>query len=284
VREDRSTVGTLGGGCVEAEVIRRTHKEAMASGESSLMSFQLNHDWGWDDGLVCGGRMDIGVMPIDQTMDLTPYRAAIEAGQRYEATRFPVRVQHEGRWLEYHINLEARPPLLIVGAGHVGQALARLAVDLDFHVIVLDDRADFASPERFPAGVELRPGSMVQTLENYPIDPTCYVVIVTRGHQHDQQALEAVINTNAKYIGLIGSRRKKKVIFDDMEKRGVTDASTLERVHSPIGLDIGAVTVPEIATSIAAELVQQRRQVSPQLVSGPVDVTERARLETEAIQ
>jgi xanthine dehydrogenase accessory factor len=112
---------------------------------------------------------------------------------------------------------------------------------------------------------------IASALRKYPIDPGCFVVIVTRGHQHDHQALEAVIRRPARYIGLIGSKRKTRMIFKDLLASGVSQEH-VDRVHSPIGLPIDAVTVPEIAVSIVAELVQVRRQDTPTLVEGPIEV------------
>jgi xanthine dehydrogenase accessory factor len=269
IRADRSTVGTIGGGCVEAEVIRRAHKEAMATGEASRMSFVLDHDWGWDDGLICGGKMEIGVMPIGAGFDPAPYRRALEAARRREPATFPLIVRHEGKTLEYRVRLDPPPALAIAGAGHVGQALARIAVDLDFRTTVIDDRAEYASRERFDPRVELVVESIPGALERWKIDPETYVVIVTRGHNNDQRALEAVIGSDAGYIGLIGSQRKRRLIYEDLIKRGVAQEK-LDRVHSPIGLPIRATTAAEIAVSIAAELIQHRRRERRGLVEGPI--------------
>jgi xanthine dehydrogenase accessory factor len=269
LRSDFSTLGTLGGGCVEAEVRKRAF-DLLNTSRSGLLNFVLDHDYGWDDGLICGGSMDVGVMPIGSDTDLSPFQSAVEAMQRRQPASFPVIVTHEGRRLVYRVNMEVPPTLLIAGAGHVGQALAKLAVDLDFHVVVIDDRGDLASVDRFGSAVELLVGDIATTLREYPIDAGSYVVIVTRGHQHDEQALDAVIRRDARYIGLIGSKRKAKLILDGMRDAGV-DPSRIDRVHTPIGLSIGAILVPEIAVSIAAELVRVRRQESQKLVEGPTD-------------
>ena len=158
----------------------------------------------------------------------------------------------------------------------MGAALAKLAVDLDFRVVVLDDREDLLSRSRLPDPIETAPGTIPETLRDWPVDSNTYVVVVTRGHRHDAQALFAVIHSPAKYIGMIGSRRKIRVIFDDLESHDV-DRAKLERVHAPIGLDIGAVTVPEIAMSIAAELVKIRRRDAFDMVDGPFEVDHAAR-------
>jgi xanthine dehydrogenase accessory factor len=268
VCEDRSTVGTLGGGCVEAEVVRRAHQEVLSRKTGVQMHFTLNSDWGWDDGLICGGQMDIAAMALGHEADLVPYIDALAAHSQGHAASFPLRVEQDGGQVEYRIHLEEPPPLLIAGAGHVGQALARLAVDIGFAVTVIDDRPEYASTARLGPGVQVVVEDIAATLKQWPIDPRHYIVIVTRGHKHDETALESVIHSSARYIGLIGSRRKKKLIWDDLLAAGVPQEK-LDRVHSPIGLNIEAVTVPEIAVSIAAELIQIRRAAPYAAVEGP---------------
>jgi xanthine dehydrogenase accessory factor len=276
VRSDFTTLGTLGGGCVEAEV-RKAAFQLLQQGRSALLEFDLDHDYGWDDALICGGKMSIAVMPITRATDLQPFRQAVAFARKREPAQVPIVVNPDPKGdregaepaverRAYHLHLEVPPTLLIAGAGHVGQALARLAVELDFYVIVIDDRADFAAPDRFPAGVECRVGNIAGMLRDYPIDGGCYVVIVTRGHQHDAEALEAVIRRPAGYIGMIGSKRKSGLILRDLAQAGVA-AEQIERVHTPIGLPIGSLTVNEIAISILAELVQVRRRNTPKLVS-----------------
>ena len=257
LRADFSTSGTLGGGCVEAEVRRRAF-ELLQRRQSAMLDFLLDHDYGWDDGLICGGRMEIAVMPIEPGHDLAVFRAAVEAALRREPAEFPIEVQQESGRRRFVVSVETPPTLLIAGAGHVGLALARLAADLDFHVTVIDDRADYASPERFGPRVDLVVGDIADTLRRWKIDAGCFVVIVTRGHQHDHEALDAVVRGPAGYIGMIGSKRKRDMIFRDLAAAGVTPEQ-IARVRSPIGLPIGAVTVPEIAVSIAAQLVAARR-------------------------
>jgi xanthine dehydrogenase accessory factor len=127
-----------------------------------------------------------------------------------------------------------------------------------------------ASAERFAPPIERRVGDILSALQEYPVDENTFVVIVTRGHKHDRQALEAVILRPARYIGMIGSRRKAATILDGLRAAGVP-AEQLDRIHSPIGVPIGSITVPEIAVSIMAEVVQHRREQTPRLVSGPED-------------
>lgn len=276
VRADMSTLGTLGGGCVEAEVRKRAF-ELMQAGRSSLLDYVLDHDFGWDDGLICGGRMYVAVTSLNASDTLpsparaiAEYRSALERARRRETAEMPVFTQSDdGDWQRYRVHLEVPPTLLIAGAGHVGAALARVATNLDFHVVVLDDRADFANPEKIGADVQTVVGEIARELRNWPIDASTYVAIVTRGHRHDQEALSAVIGSSARYIGLIGSRRKSRMILEELAAAGATRAQ-IARVHTPIGLAIGAVTVPEIAVSIAAELVQIRRENQAGIVEGPL--------------
>ena len=253
---DGQTIGTLGGGCVEAEVrvqaIKVLHDRA-----SRLLCFKLDHDYGWDDGLICGGSMDIYVQTITDAASASIYRRALEALRRGESATLSIPYRSEDEQRVYHETLDPPAKLLIVGAGHVGQALASQAAALDFQVAVIDDRSDCASAERFPKADRIV-GDIETELTRHPIDPQTYIVIVTRGHRHDGRALATVINSPAKYIGLIGSKRKVVTIFQDLLSQGVAPEK-LEGVHAPIGLEIGAVTVPEIATSIAAELVAVRR-------------------------
>ena len=272
LRADCSTLGTLGGGCVEEEVKKRAYG-TLTRRQSALYDFVLDHDYGWDDGLICGGKMSIAVMPITPQVDLDPFREALQESREHKPASVPVVVQHEGKTLQYRLHLEAPPTLLIAGAGHVGQAVAKLAVALDFRVVVFDDRAEYASPQRFPPEVQRVVDDIPRGLKTHPIDSNCYVVIVTRGHSHDHQALDAVIRGAASYIGLIGSKRKTRMIFRDIRDTGVPQ-ELIDRVRTPVGLPIGAITVPEIAVSICAELIQHRRRATPKLVEGPLKKSE----------
>jgi len=278
VRADMSTTGTLGGGCVEADVCKRAFVH-LQRGETALMEFILNHDYGWDDGLICGGSMAIAMQPV-HAGNVAPYRAALDKARRREPANFPIAVIEDDREIQYRVRLEAPPTLVIAGAGHVGQAVANLATQLDFHVVVIDDRADFASRERFDSSVELIVDDIAAALKRVAMGEHTYVVIVTRGHRHDHESLAAVIDRTVGYIGLIGSKRKARMILDDLAKSGVS-RDTLERVRTPIGLSIGAITVPEIAVSIAAQLIEVRRREKPALVEGPLPLVAPAQSPTQ---
>jgi len=167
----------------------------------------------------------------------------------------------EGAQLEVLVEPLVLPPLLVIaGGGHIGQALALQAGLVGFQVVVIDDRREFVDPALFPDGVATRCGDIARELAALPISGDTYVVIVTRGHQHDQRALAACIRRPAAYIGMIGSRRKVALMRKDLLDSGAATAEELGRVYAPIGLDIGAETVPEIAASIVAQLIAVRRK------------------------
>ena len=150
---------------------------------------------------------------------------------------------------------------VFAGAGYVAQALARLGNSLDFRIVVVDDRRDLADPAVFGDAVQLTFGDIPETLHTLEPDESSFIVIVTRGHHLDEEALRAALATKATYIGMIGSPSKVKNIFKSLLQKGFS-REALERVHAPIGLDLGAETPDEIALSIAAEILMQRRQTS----------------------
>lgn len=270
VFEDMTTEGTLGGGCVEAEV-RKQAFELLQRDQAKLLTFQLDHDYGWDDGLICGGTMHVAVTLIGNSAEAAPFERAADLLERREPAAVPLPVERDGRRQAYRLHIEAPAKLIIAGAGHVGAELARQAVGLDFDVAVIDDRGALANRDRLPPPIEALVGDIAATLRKQPIDAGTFVVIVTRGHKHDEEALHAVIESGAAYIGMIGSRRKVKLIRDDLAALGV-GPEALARLHAPIGLPIGAVTVPEIAVSIVAQLIEVRRRRPPTHVEGPFDL------------
>jgi xanthine dehydrogenase accessory factor len=306
VFEDGSQSGTLGGGCVEAEVKRRA-LAVIERGAAEIAVFQLDNDYGWDDGLICGGRMTVLMDPLadeearsyvaavadaavgsgaTEAIVFDGEKAGLPAGACYlldaneqvlASLRTGASSNKAGESLSASVRpLSTRPRpyavngvsflphlprtrLLIVGGGHVGQALGSLAADLDFDVWVVDDRPDFASEARFPRAERRIVGPIGPTLADLEVSPDTYCVIVTRGHNHDEEALFHLVNRGARYVGMIGSRRKIKLIFDDLLNEGVS-AEALRSVHAPLGIDIGSQTVTEIAVSIAAELVSHRNR------------------------
>jgi xanthine dehydrogenase accessory factor len=265
VDEAANTLGTIGGGCVEAEV-RRQAFQMLGNGTSGVVEFTLDHDYGWDDGLICGGTLHLAIGPLPDVATLEQIVTAVE---HRTPTNLSIVVDGDPKPVRYTLHMPPRERLYIAGGGHVGQAVARLALQLDFEVTIFDDRRDML--DRFaPEGARTVAGDIADELHQAFVDDGTYCLVVTRGHRHDEQALHAVIARGARYVGMIGSRRKVKLIFDDLVERGV-ERVELERVHAPVGLDIGAVSVEEIAVSIVAQLVQVRRRYAQPIVSGPVD-------------
>jgi xanthine dehydrogenase accessory factor len=301
---DGSQAGTLGGGCVEAEVKRRA-LGILSSGNAEIAKFQLDDDYGWDDGLICGGRMQIMIDPLTEPQARDYYRKLHELARRgrggteaivfdgkasglresacylfdaegellvqirgEDASTAPARIRENLRPLSErpkplaahgaaYLPLLERCRLVIVGGGHVGQAVGNLAAELDFDVWVVDDRAEFVTQDRFPRAERRIGGTIGEVLPGLEITPNTYCLIVTRGHNHDEEALYHLVSRGARYVGMIGSKRKIKLIFDDLRAEGVS-AETLREVYAPVGLDIGSQTVMEIAVSILAELVAHR--------------------------
>jgi len=274
VKDDAGISGTVGGGATEAEVCRRAG-ELLPAGTSGLLTFNLVHDHEHDEGPICGGQMDVAVRVVSGPTDALAFRAAAEKLRAAEPATLPLRIATPNGVVEYRIQLEAPPKLVIAGAGHVGQALARLMVTLGFRVSVIDDRPGFANARHFPAPIEPVVGNIADTLRTWPFDANSYVTILTRGHKYDEDALAAVLAARARYIGMIGSRRKIAAVYENLRRRGMA-AAQLERVHAPIGLDIGAITPEEIAVSIAAELIATRRAGYRGTVEGPFPAGEDA--------
>jgi len=273
VDEAATITGTLGGGCVEAEIRRVAHR-AIGTGGSHVASFELDADFGHDDGMICGGTMDVAICPLGVANGIDVYRRALENIDTSEIV-IPLRVEHDGSRVEYRVRLEPISRLLIAGAGHIGRVLAQVAVTAGFEVHVIDDRSDYANATRFPEPIRTHAGDIARSLAELTIDPNTFIVIVTRGHKNDEVALLAVLDSPAKYIGMIGSRRKIDVIYDDMRREGATEQA-LARIRAPIGIDIGAVTTEEIAVSIVAQLVQVRRRSHKPVVQGPFPVEDTA--------
>ncbi len=216
VRDDGSIAGTIGGGCVEADVWQAA-REVMESEKPRTLKFDLNQDPKIDAGLVCGGTLEVFVEPI-----LPP------------AT------------------------LYLFGAGHVGASFCQTAASAGFEIVVTDDRSSYANRERFPAAHEVHALDFDEATRKLDPKESSYIVIVTRGHRDDMRILRWAVQTRARYVGMIGSKRKAIAIFKALQDEGIP-AHLFDRVYSPIGLDIGAVTPEEIAVAITAELIAVRR-------------------------
>jgi len=169
----------------------------------------------------------------------------------------------------------AKPHLVVVGAGHVGLALASLAHGLAYDVTVIDDRPEFASQERFPEGVQVVRADMVEALGALPIGWNSFIVVATRGHKLDAHCLRAAIQTRARYVGLLGSKRKTILIERMLREEGLPE-DRIRSVHAPVGLDLGGRTPAEIALSVLAELSMERYGGSGRPLRLGGDIYERA--------
>ncbi len=171
--------------------------------------------------------------------------------------------------LEVFFEVMPSPPkLIVVGAGHIAVPLARIAKVLDFHVTVIDDRLLYANRERFPDADEVLVGDMAQMLKEMTITPSCYIVLITRGHAYDEPCLRQIMHGQAKYIGMIGSRRRIKACFQRFRDEEKVTEEAIDRIYAPIGLDIATETPAEIALSILAEVIKVRRGGKAASLSG----------------
>jgi len=216
VRDDGSIAGTIGGGCVEAEVWQAA-REVMEEEKPRTLTFNLNQNPSYDTGLVCGGTLEVFIEPI-----------------------LPI------------------PVLYLFGAGHVAYNTFKVARTAGFDVVVIDDRESYANRERFPDAREVIAEDFEQACARLSPNGSSYIVIVTRGHRDDMRVLRWAVRTPARYVGMIGSRRKTISIYKELEKEGL-DPALFERVNAPVGVEIGAVTPEEIAVAIVAEMIAFRR-------------------------
>lgn len=292
VRSDGSLVGSVGGGLLEGACLERARRILAGDGQYGTLQLHLDNSSAALDGMICGGQVEVllqRVRPADTPLFLR-LQAACRAGRRPvlltflpdETTapqlvgldglagddvpadlrgivmkncgRLPFLCAHSGR--ELLVEPLAAPGVVhFAGAGHVALATAKLAHFAGFATVVMDDRAAFANHERFPhAEVRVLP-SFDRCFDR--LEPDDYAVIVTRGHLYDRQVLAQALRTEAGYIGMIGSRRKRDTIYASLLADGFTTGD-LERVHCPIGISIEAETPEEIGVSIVAELIQAR--------------------------
>ena len=216
IRDDGSIVGTIGGGCVEAEVWNAA-REVMETEKPKNLNFNLGQDAAYDNGLICGGQLNVFIEPV-----------------------IPA------------------PRAFIFGAGHVSKSISKIANIAGFGTVIVDNREQFANTERFPEAEEIHAAEYEDVFPKLLINSSSYLVIVTRGHRDDMRVLRWAVTTPARYIAMIGSKRKTIAVVKELEKEGLP-REAFERVHAPMGLDIGAITPEEIAVSVVAEMVAVRR-------------------------
>jgi len=219
VREDGSMAGTIGGGCVEAEVWNAA-REVIETEQPKHLTFSLGQDAAYDNGLICGGQLNVFVEPI------TP-----------------------------------QPRAFIFGAGHISKSLSKVANLAGFATVVIDDRETFANRDRFPEAEEVFSGEYEAIFPTLTVNHSSYLIIVTRGHRDDMRVLRWAIGTPARYIAMIGSKRKTLGVMKELMKEGIP-REDFDRLHAPMGLDIGAISPEEIAVSVVAEMIALRRGAS----------------------
>jgi xanthine dehydrogenase accessory factor len=219
VREDGSMTGTIGGGCVEAEVWNAA-REVIQTERPKHLTFNLGQDAAYDNGLICGGQLDVFVEPV-----------------------LPI------------------PRAFIFGAGHISKSLSEVATLAGFATVVIDNRESFANRERFPEAEQVHAEEYEEVFPKLNINENSYVIVVTRGHRDDMRVLKLAIGTSARYISMIGSKRKVINVIRELEREGVPRAA-FERIFAPMGLNIGAVSPEEIAIAVAAEMIAVRRNAA----------------------
>ena len=252
--------GTLGGGCLEAEIQDRARR-ALLTQTPATFDLVLDHDFGWDDGLICGGKVCGLILPLAaQAGDI--WRALAQADEPLvwgvkENFNIAWADAAETGWL-YQETVFPPCALWIAGSGHVAQAVAPLALQLDFEVTVFDDRPTLASPQYFPKSTRFRVGYWEELLREPMPSKPAFGLIVTRGHQHDAMVLKEWVHHPFAFLGMIGSRRKARLIFTQFLENKIATQEELDRVACPVGVDIQAVSVPEIAVSVLGQFIQKR--------------------------
>jgi xanthine dehydrogenase accessory factor len=310
IKRDGTSFGSIGGGCVEAEVWQEA-QQVMEKGKGGILHFDLTSEQLAEGGLVCGGNIDIFLEPLGgYSLNIYQEAARIrqEGGSAILATLvsvegdFPKRegskillktsgekvgsllggVELEKKILDegevavrekkpkvlvlssenrkMKILLEpvfSEPTVYVFGGGHISEQLAPLVKKVHFKVVVIDDREMFANRDRFPEVDEVIVSEFEKCFDQLNMNDSSYIVIVTRGHLYDGFVLEQAVKTNARYIGMIGSKKKIKTLYQNLVEKGISKEA-LKRVHAPIGIEINSETPEEIAVSIVAELIKVR--------------------------
>jgi len=262
--------GTLGGGCLEAEIQQRAI-QALRTREAATFDLLLDHDFGWDDGLICGGKVFGVILPDAQKageqfwLELAERQTTLHWGVRkdFSIARLDATLNSQLSTLNFLYSETVTPPcaLWIAGAGHIAQAVAPLAWQLDFNVTVFDDRPALANHDFFPDEVALKVGPW-EKLSALPLpDVPSFALIVTRGHRHDALVLKDWIRKPFLFLGMIGSARKARTIFDHFAEEKIATPEELARVACPVGIKIRSQSVPEIAVSILAQFIDKRSEL-----------------------
>jgi xanthine dehydrogenase accessory factor len=277
--QDGLIAGTVGGGYVERSV-EGLIEEALKSGKSGHYHFDLDNEISVKDIGVCGGYISILVdaQPGNHMMAFEEMKKSIadrKAGilvtriQKLAEDNISIKREWKERSLDelpsspdqqevFLEQVSPLPHLVIIGAGHIGKELCHLGSRLDFEVTMIDDRDDYANTDMLPEANEILVGDIGSLVSNLKKADDTYIIIVSRSHSEDARALEACVNSEAGYIGMIGSRRKIKLMRDKFLNENICSLERWDEVYTPIGIDIKAKTVEEIAVSIAAELIKVR--------------------------
>ena len=262
--------GTLGGGCLEAEIQQRA-VQSLRTGQGATFELVLDHDFGWDDGLMCGGKVCGLILPNAQKAGAGFWG---ELAERKKTARwgvtgdFSINRIEEGRGgpgetpsLLYCETVTVPCALWIAGAGHIAQAVAPLALQLDFSVTVFDDRPALANHQFFPREVSLQAEVWEKLLAlPLPSGPS-FGLIVTRGHRHDALVLKEWVHRPFLFLGMIGSARKARTIFEHFTEQKLATPAELQRVACPVGIKIRSRSVAEIAVSIVAQFIDKRAEL-----------------------
>jgi len=261
---DRRIQGTLGGGCLEAEA-QRLALHSLKTAKPKTFDLVLDHDFGWDDGLICGGKVLGVILPNAQNLGEKFWS---ELAARTEPKTWGVKKDFSialsdsssSDWL-YHETITPPCALWIAGSGHIAQAVAPLAVQLDFAVTIFDDRPELANHDFFPRAVSIRTGHWGELCEApFPFVPT-FGLIVTRGHKHDALVLESWIHRPFQFLGMIGSARKARTISEHFVQKKIATLEEVQRVACPVGIKIRSQSVMEIAVDILAQYIDKRAEL-----------------------
>jgi xanthine dehydrogenase accessory factor len=271
---DSRIQGTLGGGCLEAEIQQRAI-QSLPSGQASTFDLLLDHDFGWDDGLICGGKVLGLILPnaaaagAEFWARLAERQTTLTWGVKKDFSIALVPADSPAsEWL-YQETISPPCCLWIAGAGHIAQAVAPLAAHLDFNVTVFDDRPALANHHHFPREIALQADVWEKlTAVALPQTPS-FALIVTRGHRHDALVLKEWIHKPFLFLGMIGSSRKARTIFEHFREEKIATSEELKRVVCPVGIPIKSRSVQEIAVSIMAQFIEKRAELVYEQAGSP---------------